>query len=255
VPMVSVVTIAKDNERGLRRTIESFRSQTFLDSELILVIARSSDNTHEVALEFSKIDPRIKVEVQKSIGIYSAMNEGTSRAEGKYIWYMNSGDIFFDQKSLIFGLLEIQNSDFKVIVGGYAIQEGQNTRSYNGTRKVLSPLSFSLNRRGGCHQAMIFNKQAVIESGGYGTFFSLASDFELVLKLAFYGGVLRVPTILTTIEPNGASHMNIQEVLREKQLIRQLYFKKNKIYILLGLLWTAAVKFKIIFRKCFMWLP
>jgi glycosyltransferase involved in cell wall biosynthesis len=225
-----------------------------LDSELILIIAPSSDNTHEVALAYSKLDPRIKVKIQESIGIYSAMNEGTNEAQGKYIWYMNSGDIFFDQRSLSFGLLEIQNSDFKVVVGGYAIQGGRNSRTYNGKRKVLSPLSFSLNRRGGCHQAMIFNRQAVIESGGYSTFFSLASDFELVLKLAFLGGVLRVPTILTTIEPNGASHINIQEVLREKQLIRQLHFRENKIHILLGLLWTAAVRFKITFRKCFKWL-
>ena len=59
--IVSVVTIVKDHEKGLRDTLNSLLVQEYEYWESIVVVGDSRDKTYEVACEFADQDSRIKI--------------------------------------------------------------------------------------------------------------------------------------------------------------------------------------------------
>ena len=83
--VVSVVTIVKDHEKGLRNTLKSLIIQEYENWESIVVVGDSSDKTYEVACEFADQDSGIKILRQSDKGIYQAMNLGTHNAAGDFV--------------------------------------------------------------------------------------------------------------------------------------------------------------------------
>jgi glycosyltransferase involved in cell wall biosynthesis len=109
IEKVSVITIVKDHEKGLIATLDSLRSQKHTNWESVIVIGESSDNTPAIANIFETNNSNVVIVNQKSKGIYQAMNEGIEASSGKYLVFMNAGDIFSDSDSLSEMLVEITN--------------------------------------------------------------------------------------------------------------------------------------------------
>lgn len=87
---LSIITINRNNEQGLRETMESVVSQTFTDFEYIIIDGASADGSVEVIKEFSNHIHYWVSEPDK--GIYNAMNKGIVKAQGEYLLFLNSGD-------------------------------------------------------------------------------------------------------------------------------------------------------------------
>ena len=60
-PLVSVILPAKDEERNLAECLRSLCGLTYPNLEIVVVDDRSTDRTHEIALELAATDPRIHV--------------------------------------------------------------------------------------------------------------------------------------------------------------------------------------------------
>ena len=97
---VSIITVNYNNEFGLKRTLESIKSQIFMDYELLVIDGASSDNSVAVIHTYSKKITSMRFVSEKDEGIYNAMNKGTDMAIGDYLIFMNSGDRFYDDQSL-----------------------------------------------------------------------------------------------------------------------------------------------------------
>lgn len=97
---VSVVIPAYNAEKYIIEAIASVRAQTFQDWELLLVEDGSSDNTYETIEEYRKMvgDNRIRVIRQENMGAAKARNRGVMEAEGCYIAYLDSDDIWLPDK-------------------------------------------------------------------------------------------------------------------------------------------------------------
>lgn len=247
--LTSVITIVKDHEQGLRSTVSSVLMQSYADLELIIVVGPSIDGTFTTAKDYEKSDSRIKVVQQSGRGIYPAMNEGIQNSSGETIWFMNAGDCFATPE-VISQTLEIMSTrTVGLLIGGYEIQ-GNSKRSYRPERiKRIGPTRFAFNRRGGCHQSMLFNAATVKAVGGYDIGFKLASDFDLVLKVIRERGCLRIPILVTTIEPGGIADSNLGVVFQEKHLIRVMFFNNFPAIKLLSHIWTFLANFKLKTRK------
>ena len=89
-PVFSVVVVSLNAEKLIRSTLDSVLSQTFEDYEVIVKDGLSTDGT----VNQIPSDDRIRVFVQKDTGIYDAMNQATSFTRGKYVLYLNCGDVF-----------------------------------------------------------------------------------------------------------------------------------------------------------------
>lgn len=91
-PFISIIMPVYNNERFLPIAVNSVRSQTFPDWELIIINDGSTDNTARVADGFAARDQRIRVIHQENHGIFGSYNIGYAAASGEYAFIVNSDD-------------------------------------------------------------------------------------------------------------------------------------------------------------------
>ena len=89
--LLSVITINRNNQAGLKKTLESTVSQSFKDFEHIVIDGASTDNSVDIIRQYEQRTTLNWVS-EPDKGIYNAMNKGIARAQGEYIMILNSGD-------------------------------------------------------------------------------------------------------------------------------------------------------------------
>lgn len=239
---ISIVTVVKNNADGLTKTLKSALSQDFSDWELIIVYGESEDSTFEIATEFCQIDSRFSLVKQSDQGIYEAMNLGISKSRADFLWFMNSGDLFYSVSSLDTGFNAIKGTQYGFVVGGYKIEN--DARVFRQSLGEVSKVNFALSRRGACHQAMLFRKESVAAAGNFDTRFRLAADHKLCLEIINNAGAYKISEILAIMEPDGFSDKNLKRMHMEKALIRAEIFANNPAARALGWVWMKAASLK-----------
>ena len=91
-PYISIVMPVYNNEKYFPNAVQSIMNQTFSDWELIIVDDGSTDRTPEIADRFANKDNRVKVIHQINQWIYNSFNNGIEKANGKYVFVVNSDD-------------------------------------------------------------------------------------------------------------------------------------------------------------------
>ena len=91
-PLFSIVVPTYNREKFIIFAIQSVIDQTFKNWELIIVDDGSTDNTKEIVLSFN--DDRIKYIYQENQERSAARNHGISKANGKYVCFLDSDDKF-----------------------------------------------------------------------------------------------------------------------------------------------------------------
>ena len=95
--VVSVIMNCHNGEEFLRDSVKSIISQTFTDWELIFFDNASSDQSLEIIKSFS--DQRIKVfKSQNFLNLYHARNEALKKIRGKYICFLDTDDLWKNDK-------------------------------------------------------------------------------------------------------------------------------------------------------------
>lgn len=93
-PLVSVIIPFYNNVTWLEEAVDSVYAQTYDNYEIIVVNDGSKENTDE----FIKKYPQIRYFYQNNNGAGSARNKGLSVAEGKYIAFLDSDDLWLPEK-------------------------------------------------------------------------------------------------------------------------------------------------------------
>ncbi|MDA1060740.1 MAG: glycosyltransferase family 2 protein [bacterium] len=92
IPLVSVITVCRNAEHTIRRTIESVLSQSYKNIEYIIIDGCSEDNTSNIVKEFNTgISLFLR---EKDQGISDAFNKGIRLAKGEFIQILNADDYF-----------------------------------------------------------------------------------------------------------------------------------------------------------------
>ncbi|WP_234264182.1 glycosyltransferase [Hydrogenophaga sp. NFH-34] len=95
-PDISIISISHKNLQGLRETFCSLTpilNRDDLRIEWFVVDAESNTQTLEFLKETSATLKNFNFIFEKDQGIYDAMNKGVRAARGKYIWFLNAGDL------------------------------------------------------------------------------------------------------------------------------------------------------------------
>ena len=99
MPTVSIIMPSFNSEAYITKSIESVINQTFNDWELIISDDHSNDDSLDIANRFSYMDSRIKVYKNKyKKGAAGARNTCLSEASGRYIAFLDSDDLWNENK-------------------------------------------------------------------------------------------------------------------------------------------------------------
>ena len=91
-PLISVLVPCYNVEKYLRECIDSIRSQTYKNLEIICINDGSTDSTAEILRQYADIDRRIRVITKENSGYGHSMNIGLSKATGEYLGIVESDD-------------------------------------------------------------------------------------------------------------------------------------------------------------------
>jgi glycosyltransferase involved in cell wall biosynthesis len=221
--VVSVVTVVLNDVKNIESTMQSVLSQVECDIEYILIDGGSSDGTLEL---IKKYHDKIKyVCSEADSGIYFAMNKAIDVAEGEWIIFLNSGDIF-SCPTVVRDVLSNITLDVDVIYGQHIVKyQDCLTRQHipGGIGSLWKGMFFS-------HQTM-FTRVAKLKKNHFDCDFKLASDYEIVSKLFHLGcNFLYVPIPVAVISAEGISDTRRLDVFREYARISARYFPNKTHY-------------------------
>jgi len=93
-PVISLLVPIFNVERYLEKCLESARTQTFTDIEVICINDGSTDGSRDIIAGFMEKDSRFKVIDKTNSGYGASMNRGLGMAQGEYIAVLESDDFF-----------------------------------------------------------------------------------------------------------------------------------------------------------------
>jgi glycosyltransferase involved in cell wall biosynthesis len=93
--LVSIITPMYNAARFVGQTIESVQAQTYPHYEMLIVNDGSRDNSAEIVEAYARTDSRIKLLRQENAGSAAARNNALSKAQGKYIVFLDADDILY----------------------------------------------------------------------------------------------------------------------------------------------------------------
>jgi len=135
-PSVSIVMPAYNSECYIQFSIESVLGQTFPDWELIIVDDCSSDHTIEIIKKYKKADKRIRtIILNNNVGAAKARNIGIQAAIGRYMAFLDSDDIW-NQNKLSVQIHFMQENQCPFIYSAY--------RKINETGEVIGDVGVPL---------------------------------------------------------------------------------------------------------------
>ena len=217
---ITIVTVVLNDQNNIVKTIQSVINQNFKDYEYIVVDGKSSDFTRQRIYRFRKyID---KILVKKDGGIYEAMNLAIKHSQGEWIFFLNSGDQFFNSNVLNFFSYNIFSS--KIIYGNVIKSYKKFNIVWNGKNfcRESSTMPFS-------HQS-VFVRTKLMKKNFFKINFKIISDFIFfydcfVKKIQFQ----KINRNITIVSTEGISNKN-----RIKSLLESIrYFYNIKRYYII----------------------
>jgi len=228
-PTISIITVVLNSKEHLKKTIESVKNQTFNDYEFIVIDGGSIDGTLDIIKENSGVISKWLSE--KDEGIYDAMNKGIKLATGKYLWFLNAGDMIFSETTLeeLFSI----PTDFDVLYGDTELinEEGKSF----GLRKLKRPpenLTWKsmINGMVVSHQSLIVKKEV---APLYDIKYKYVADIDWLIKVLKNSKIIvNSHQILSRFLLGGFSRRNTLSSLIERFKILCKYF--NVLTVLLN---------------------
>lgn len=145
-PEVSVIVPVYNNEKYLRRCIDSILTQSYRNFELILVNDGSTDNSGMICETYAKTHKNVVSVYQENAGVSAARNNGIKNSCGEYITFIDSDDFVEKHhlESMISALHEykadIVVNDMRVV---YANTKLLNSSAYQSKKVMLDGITIA----------------------------------------------------------------------------------------------------------------
>lgn len=236
-PVVSIITVVRNDAVHLQQTIASVSQHKGSHTEFIVIDGASSDDTCDVIeLNARLIDQTIS---EPDHGIYDAMNKGIAMARGRYLLFLNAGDeLLTDVEQIV-----IAQSDFPVLIYGRANMIAPNGAVRYIQGKQLKHVRRFLKGMPLCHQAILYRRDVIPL---YDLRFKVISDRVLTYHIVSTHGLANtrfINSIFVNYYDGGFSGRYPFKLLREEE---NLFFKSvNKSYYIIIKNINALFKYQI----------
>lgn len=96
--LVSVIVPTYNRADFIAATLDSIRNQSYSNFEVLIIDDGSTDDTERIVDRFIKTDSRFKYYKQKNSERAIARKEGLKKAQGEYICFLDSDDLWYSHK-------------------------------------------------------------------------------------------------------------------------------------------------------------
>jgi len=223
---ISLITVCYNSEKYIRSAIESVLNQTYKDIEYIIVDGGSTDTTMDIVKSYEpEFKGRMRWISEKDNGLYDAMNKGIKMANGDIVGIINSDD-FYIENTVIEQVANtfIQNNDTQIVFGDVLFVNPENldkpVRYYRSKNFTLNRFRFGFMP---AHPTFFTYKANFEKIGYYKTNYTIAADFELLLRFMYLNQLKYkyIPLIFMKMRTGGISTKSYKsKIILNKEISR-----------------------------------
>ena len=214
LPTFSIITVTLNNLAGLQKTQTSITKQTCTDYEWLVIDGESTDGTRAFLQENA-----VTFISEKDLGIYDAMNTGIRKATGRYLLFLNAGDVLAAPDVLEYIRSRAdKNPDF---IYGDALEPRKGE-----SRPVYKTAQNPRNMPWGMithHQAMLYRRSIIRDRNmHYSLRYTVASDYDFTARFLQHAqktAYIKNPVCI--FEQGGLSQQQAALGRREQYIIRE----------------------------------
>lgn len=220
---ISIITVTLNRLNDLQKTFTSIVSQTYRNTEYIVIDGGSKDGT----VEFLKSnDEKLSYWISEpDAGIYDAMNKAAKAAQGEWIIFMNAGDCFFSEETLA-QIVPYLNSSVDVVYGGVEsiVNDRYGIRTFQ--RKPYE-LSLIWREMPTCHQSIFVRRELQVQYP-FDMTLCWCADHDFLAKLHSNGFSFKeIPIIISKFDMLGGMSRDLTSFTRERWKIYRRSFHKS----------------------------
>lgn len=217
--LISIVTICFNNLEEVIDTCKSVDMQQEKPYEHLIIDGSSNDEIKKW-LEGNHQPVYRKWQCERDEGIADAFNKGVLKATGNIINFMNSGDSFYDDQTLLIVKQAFdQDNTLKWLHGAYILHRG-GIWITGGTPYVRNMLYKGMRQIS--HQSMYVKKEMFEKHGLFRLQKKVAMDYDFLVRIRDEkSAYLAHP--LCKFAPDGTSYDNMWEGLKEVSASYQEY--------------------------------
>lgn len=152
---LSIILVCLNASNVIEKTLDSLAKQTYVDYELIIKDGLSKDTTMEIIDSYILKIKNVKVIAKKDSGIYDAMNQAVTEAQGEYVYFLNAGDALYSENTLKNVVDEL---DCDIVYGDMIYGD-----SLLRQPKQLTKMRFVLERMI-CHQSIFAKRELLLNN-------------------------------------------------------------------------------------------
>lgn len=227
-PTLSIITICRNNKEGLASTARSLsliKQKNPESVEWIIIDGASEDGTLQYISNNSEIIDYYLSEPDS--GIYNAMNKGISHSNGRYLLFLNAGDILTNCiiEAEISSLLQ---DNYDLYYGNAYIKRNAAfvEKEYPDHLDIDFFFLDSL-----CHQSVFFKRELLLDLQ-YDESYRLASDLDIIMRCLFekHCSYLHLTSPVCYYEGGGFSDLHYYDIARQERRIIISKFLDGKEY-------------------------
>jgi glycosyltransferase involved in cell wall biosynthesis len=192
-PLITIVTPSYNQSRYLEQTIQSVLQQDYPALEYFVIDGGSTDSSAEIIRRYeNQLSGWVS---EKDRGQADAINKGFQRANGEFIAWLNSDDLY-QPGAIRTAIKTFQNHPEAGLVYGNVLSIDEHSRPFNlqtfkpYTLKDL--MAFNI-----ISQPAVFMRRSVLEQAGHlGLDYHLLLDHHLWLRMAALAPLVYLPQTL-----------------------------------------------------------
>lgn len=245
---ISVVTVVSNALYGLKKSRLSLENQTFSNWTHVVVDSGLDLETLNFLKTLSKVNTKWISE--PDLGIYNAMNKAVGMVEqGSYIFFLNAGDVFARQDSLVITANVLMSSNLPS--WGCTTHEEIASNGEGWICKLVSKPSITnqLYATGyRSHQGVIMKRSLISSLGSFDETYKVAADWNLIVKAIMTEAPVTWNTPIARFETGGFSTQRILLAHEELFQLRKKYLLKKFSDHVYDYIWRSLFLYPIGYR-------
>lgn len=176
-PLISVLTVTKDDPEGLNRTVKSVTQQTYGSWELLIADGGSAEDGQQAVAAALKGSEKVRLISSRDHGIFDGMNKLIAASLGEYVLFLNGGDVLADKHVFEdFSQSIVDMGSPELVCGNVRLMD--RAHGIHGTRWGREALLRVQRGRMPPHQGMFARRSAFEKIGGFDPIEKIAGDYR-----------------------------------------------------------------------------